>query len=152
MHLVQIGSEEEEEAEVCTDNKAIPSLALSFELGLGMAIYDKYKISTKERITKGDKKCTKLRQHILKEYQDVFKDRLDKTDRLNINPVHLEIDQTCNITPYHAAKAYGIPYHLRKPVKAEFVEMLRSGVLTETREAGAGAHSHFRFRSTIAIQ
>ena len=43
------------------------------------SIYEKSKISTKERITKGNKKCTKLRQHILKEYHDVFKDRLDKT-------------------------------------------------------------------------
>ena len=37
MHLVQIGSEAAEEEAVYTDNKAIPSLALSFELGLGMA-------------------------------------------------------------------------------------------------------------------
>ena len=85
------------------------------------SIYDKSKISTKERITKGNKKCTKLRQHILKEYHDVFKDRLDKTDRLNIDPINLEIDPTRNITPYHATKAYDIPYHLRKPAKAEFV-------------------------------
>ena len=44
MHLVQIGSEAAAEAaaeaaeEVYTDNNAIPSLALSFELGLRMAI------------------------------------------------------------------------------------------------------------------
>ena len=45
------------------------------------SIYDKSKISTKERISKGNKRCTKLRHKILKEYHDVFKDRLDKTDR-----------------------------------------------------------------------
>ena len=61
------------------------------------SIYDKSKTSTKERISKGNKRCTKLRQHILKEYHDVFKDRLDKTDRLNIDPVHLEINTPHNI-------------------------------------------------------
>merc|ERR1712030_35366 len=52
------------------------------------AIYEKSKIATKEKLNKTDRHCTKLRQHILKEYHDVFKEHLDPTDRVNIDPVH----------------------------------------------------------------
>ena len=47
------------------------------------AIYEKSRISSKEKLSRTDRKCTKLREHILKEYHDVFKDRLDKTDRVS---------------------------------------------------------------------
>ena len=99
------------------------------------AIYEKSKISTKEKLSRTDRKCTKLRQHILKEYHDVFKDRLDPTDRVNIDPVHLEADNSRNIKPAQATKPYDIPFHLREPARKEFKEMLRSGVLTENTEA-----------------
>ena len=55
MHLVQIGSAEAAaaEEEVYTDNKAIPSLALSFELGLGMAISYIYTSNCDKSLTLG---------------------------------------------------------------------------------------------------
>ena len=99
------------------------------------SIYDKSPIPTKERISKGSRVCTKLRHKILKKYSDVFKDRLNKNDRVKIKPVHLKIDASRNIPAVHAIKPYDIPYHLRTPAKTEFSEMLRSGVLVETEEA-----------------
>ena len=98
-------------------------------------IYKKSKISTKEKLSRTGRKCTKLRQNILKKYHDVFKDRLDPTDRVNIDPVHLVVDKSCNIQPVQATKPYYIPFHLLEPARKEFKEMLRSGVLTETTEA-----------------
>ena len=43
---------------------------------------------------------------ILKRYSDVFK---DKHDRINIKPVHFEIDSSRKIIPRHANKPYDIP-------------------------------------------
>ena len=93
------------------------------------------KFQGEKKINKTDRQCTKLRQHILKEYHDVFKDRLDQTNRVNIALVHLEVDKSRNINPVQATKAYDIPFHLREPATKEFREMLRSGVLTENKEA-----------------
>ena len=99
------------------------------------AIYEKSKISTKEKLSKTNRPCTKLRQHILKECHDVFKEYLDPTDRVNIDLVHLEVDESRNINPVQAIKGYDIPFHLREPATKEFKEMLRSGVLTQNEEA-----------------
>ena len=63
------------------------------------AIYEKSKITTKEKLSKTNRPCTKLREHILKECHDVFKEYLDPTDRVNIEPVHLEVDESRNINP-----------------------------------------------------
>merc|ERR1712030_249882 len=44
-------------------------------------------------------------------------------------------DESRNINPVQATKAYDIPFHLREPTTKEFREMLRSGVLTQNEEA-----------------
>ena len=112
------------------------------------AIYERSKITTKEKLNKTNRLCTKLREHILKECHDVFKEYLDPTDRVNIDPVHLKVDESRNINPVQATKAYDIPFHLREPATKEFKEMLRSGLLTQNEEATV--HSPFQSRSQAA--
>ena len=99
------------------------------------AIYEKSKITTKEKLSKTNRPCTKLREHILKECHDVFKEYLDRTDRVNKELVHFEVDVSRENNPVQATKAYDIPYHLREPATKEFKEMLRSRVLTQNEEA-----------------
>ena len=65
----------------------------------------------------------------------IFKEYLDPTDRVNIEPVHLDVDESRDINPVQATKAYDIPFHLREPATKECKEMLRSGVLTQNKEA-----------------
>ena len=60
------------------------------------AIYEKSKITTKEKLSKTNWPCTKLRQQILKECHDVFKETSNvgwETSCNNeaINPTKLEI-------------------------------------------------------------
>ena len=99
------------------------------------AIYEKSKITTKEKLNKTNRPCTKLREHILKECKDVFKDYLGPGDRVNIEPVHLKIDESRCISPVQATKAFDIPHHLMKPATTEINEMLRSGVLTKNDDS-----------------
>ena len=94
------------------------------------AIYEKSLITTKEKLSQKDQKCTDLRNKILKDHHDIFKDQLGPEDRVNIAPVHLEVDHTRNISPVKAMKPFDIPFHLRKPATKEFNAMLKSGVIT----------------------
>ena len=90
---------------------------------------------TKDKLNQKDQKCTDLRNKILKDHHNIFKDQLGPEDRVNIAPVHLEVDHTRNISPVKAMKPFDIPFHLRKPATKEFNAMLKSGVLTENKEA-----------------
>ena len=79
------------------------------------AICEKSLITTKEKLNQKDQKCTDLRTKILKDHHNIFKDELGPEDRVNIAPVHLEVDHTRNISPVKAMKPFDIPWHLRKP-------------------------------------
>ena len=87
-------------------------------------IYEKSHVTTKEKLSKTSRQCNKLREYILQKY-------LDPGDRVNIPPVHLEVDESRGVSPVQATKAFDIPHHLMKPETTEINEMLRSGVLTK---------------------
>ena len=93
------------------------------------AIYEKSATSLKVRISKVPPECKKLKNKILRKYADVFKDKLDKTDRVNIPPVKLQIDESRNIPPVHINKPFDVSYHMRKPAKEEFREMIEAGII-----------------------
>ena len=78
--------------------------------------------------------CKKLKNKILKKYADVFKDKLEKTDRVNIPPVKLQIDESRKIPPVHINKPFDVSYHLRKPAKEEFREMVNAGIIVPNNE------------------
>ena len=41
----------------------------------------------------------------VKEYKEIFKEHLDPGDRVNIPPVHLEVDESRGVSPVQATKA-----------------------------------------------
>ena len=75
------------------------------------SIYEKPETSSKIRISKVPPECKK------------FKDKLEKSDRVNIPPVKLEIAESRNIRPVHINKNYDVSYHMRKPAREEFWEI-----------------------------
>ena len=98
------------------------------------AIYEKSATPLKVCISKVPPECKKLKNKILRKYADIFKDKLDKTDRVNIPPVKLQIDESRNIQPVHINKPYDVSYHMRKPAKEEFREMIKAGILVPNNE------------------
>ena len=92
-------------------------------------------ITTKEILNQKVQKCTDLRTKILKENHGIIKDELGPEDRVNIVPVHLEVDHTRNISPVKAMKRFNIPWHLRKPGTIEFNKILKSEVITKNMDA-----------------
>ena len=117
-------------------------------MGCNNSVYSKSHISTSTRIGSVPKGCTKLRDKILKRYHDIFKDKLDEHDRINIKPVHLKIDASRNIIPKHCNKPYDIPFHLRSAATTQFNEMLRPGVITATEEATGVSSPKAQFEAT----
>ena len=98
------------------------------------AIYEKSSTSSKVCISKVPPECKKLKNKILRKYADVFKDKLDKTDRVNIPPVKLQIDESRNIPPVHINKPFDVSYHMRKPAKEEFREIIEAGIIVPNNE------------------
>ena len=94
-------------------------------------IYEKSHVTTKEKLRNTSRHCNKLREYILKKYKEIFKEYLDPGDRVNIPPVHLEVDESRGVSPVQATKAFDIPHQLLKPATTQINEMLQSGVLTK---------------------
>ena len=68
------------------------------------------------------------------EYADIFKDKLEKCDRVNIPPVKLKFAESGNIQPVHINKPYYESYHMRKPAREEFRKMINVGILVPSNE------------------
>ena len=66
----------------------------NIKLQKAAAVYEKSAIPSKIRVSKVPPECQKLRNKILTKYADVFKDKLEKGDRVNIPPVKLQIDES----------------------------------------------------------
>ena len=96
-------------------------------------LYSKSTVSTDDLLSKVPKDCANLRDTILKNHHDIFKEKLGPEDRVNCPPVKLEIDHSRNIRPVKNSKAFDVPFHLRKSATAEFREMLKAGLVTETK-------------------
>ena len=58
----------------------------TIKLHKAAAVYEKSAIPSKICVSKVPPECKKLRNKILKKYADVFKDKLEKGDRVNIPP------------------------------------------------------------------
>ena len=93
------------------------------------AVFDKSSVSSNDRISNIPMECQVLRKNILKKHSSIFKDKTGKLDRVNIPPVKLHLDETKEIPPSNVGKAFDIPYHLRRPAKKEFVEMVEAGIV-----------------------
>ena len=95
-------------------------------------LYNKSQISTDELLGKIPSECVKLREKILKIHKRNFKEKLGPTDRINHEPVKLQIDESRKIKPVKYSKAYDIPIHLRESALAEFTEMRKAGIIVES--------------------
>jgi len=92
-------------------------------------VFDKSSVLSNDRISNIPLECQVLRKNILKNHTRIFKDKIGKLDRVNIPHVKLHLDETKEIPPSNVGKPFDIPYHLRRPAKKEFVEMVEAGII-----------------------
>ena len=115
----------------------------NIKLQKAAAVYEKSAIPSKIRVRKVPPECQKLQNKILTKYADVFKDKLEKGDRVNIPPVKLQIDESKKVPPVHINKPFDVAYHLRKPAKKEFREMVNAGIVVPNNEPSAWCSQAF---------
>ena len=107
------------------------------------SVFNKSAIPSKVRVNTVPLECQMLRNKILTKYADIFKDKIGKTDRVNIPPVKLQLDKTKNIPPVHVTKAFDVAYHLRRPARKEFREMVDAGIVMANDEPSAWCSQAF---------
>merc|ERR1712082_177523 len=98
------------------------------------SVFDKSATSSKDRVNTIPLECQVLRKEILKKHAGIFKDKIGKMDRVNIPPVKLQLDESKNIPPSNVSKPFDVPYHLRRPAKKEFREMVDAGIVVQNDE------------------
>ena len=60
-------------------------------------------------------------------------DKIGKNDRVNIPPVKLQLNDK-DMQPVNVGKPFDIQYHLRRPAKEEFREMVDAGIVVPNDE------------------
>ena len=68
-----------------------------------------------------------MKRKNLSSWGEVFKDTLEKGDRVNIEPV--EITLKPGSKPVYSARPYDTPYHLRDAYDLEIKNMINAGIL-----------------------
>merc|ERR1711984_28792 len=98
------------------------------------AVFDKSSISSKDRVNTIPLECQVLCKNMLKKHAGIFKDKIGKMDRVNIAPVNLQLDETKDIPPTNVGKPFDVPYHLRRPARRKFREMVEAGIVVPNDE------------------
>ena len=91
--------------------------------------------SKKKNLKEPSDECKKLRKEVMEAFPDNFREELRKEDRLNIEPVRLELDENRNIKPTHVTTSHETPLHLVKASNQEFKRLLAAGILEKVEHA-----------------
>ena len=84
------------------------------------------------------KKCRDLKEKILRKHLNLFKEKLEATDRFRGPPIRLTIDPSKDIRSMNHVKPYDVPYlpyNLRASMDKELFEAISAGVLRPRNEA-----------------
>ena len=102
----------------CKNNSNLTRHRMTNKIKDVSQLYSKSQVSTDDLLNKVPKDCVNLRDKILKNNHEVFKEKLGPEDRVNCPPVKLETDHSRGIKPVENTKAFDIPIHLRKAATA----------------------------------
>ena len=91
------------------------------------AIYEREGLT--HNLREPTKLCKKLKEKITNKYGSNFKEKLGPGDRMKVEPVTLEIDESRNIPPVKHTRPFDVPYHLRKPWETEIRNALEGKIL-----------------------
>merc|ERR1712215_37346 len=84
---------------------------------------------------KEEKECEEIRKAWLKDYPQVFKEDLSKEDRIQMDPVVVElVPDHENIEVYHPKACNEVPAYLKNAADKELKRMLEGGLLEPVHE------------------
>ena len=74
-----------------------------------------------------DRELAKIKARLLRKYHMVFKDDLDKNDRLDVDPIRLElVDNYEDIHPTNHMTPFATPRHLQAAADKELNKLLEA--------------------------
>ena len=77
-----------------------------------------------------EKACNELREKWLVDYDDVFKEDLEETDRIQMEPVVVDlVENHQEIETYHPKTPLDVPAYLEEAARKELQRMLTAGML-----------------------
>ena len=77
-----------------------------------------------------DRELAKIKARLLRKYHMVFKDELDKNDRLDVDPIKRElVENYQEINPNNHMIPFPTPRHLQGAADKELDKLLKFGVL-----------------------
>ena len=95
------------------------------------------------KLSEPSKECIQLKQKLLNNHKNLFKEVLDKTDRINGPPVRLILDPNKKVKPVAHCKPFDVPFNLRKSMETEISQAVTAGILSPCNEATAWCHQLF---------
>ena len=84
--------------------------------------YHSVENSTSKPLPPPSKQCKLLKDKILSNWKDVFKNKLGKNDRVSIPPVNLSLKP--GSIPVYNSRPFDCPYHLRQAYDRELKDMI----------------------------
>ena len=84
-----------------------------------------------------------MKQKLLNNYKNLFKEALDKTDCINGPPVRLILDPDKKVKPVAYCKPFDDPFNLRKFMDTKISQAVTAGILSPCNEATAWCHQLF---------
>ena len=76
-----------------------------------------------------EKACNELREKWLADYDDVFKEDLEETGRIQMEPVVVDlVENHQEIETYHPKTPLDVPAYLEEAARKEFQRMLTTGM------------------------
>ena len=79
-----------------------------------------------------EKKCQDLKKQWIREFSDVFKEDLGKEDRIDIEPIKIDlVDNHQDIHVFHPTTAVDISPYMEAAARKELARMLNAGMIEE---------------------
>ena len=86
-------------------------------------------IESKENNEKNKRIAEEIRKKYLKKYSDIFKEKLEKGDKVKCPPVRIETIKGSGVKPINCRTPVPVPAHYRKSADKQIRDFLRAGII-----------------------
>ena len=87
------------------------------------------KIESKEALEREKRIAEEMKKKFLKKYKDVFKEKLEKGDKVKCPPVRIEKFKGLKVKPINCRTPVPVPAHYRKAADRLLWQFLRAGII-----------------------
>ena len=94
---------------------------------------DMNNIEEDEEYIKVEEDCKKLKEKLIQEFSDVFREELKPEDKVNVPPVQIEVDEEADVAPINVKCPRDVHIQIRKVADEEIKDHFAAGVIAESK-------------------